>query len=86
MEFRAEGRLGCPHDYEAFAAGLQPILKRLHEATRHVGKTVRRRRIADARPILRLRTKLRQAVEREDFEQAARLRDMLKTSTAGDIA
>src|SRR5262245_38110990 len=29
MEFRAEGRLGCPHDYEAFRNGLQPLLERI---------------------------------------------------------
>src|SRR5437870_8020337 len=38
MEFRYEGRLGCPHDYEAFRTGLEPILKRVHRAVRHVGK------------------------------------------------
>src|SRR5947208_8128548 len=27
MEFRAEGRLGCPADYVAFRDGLEPILK-----------------------------------------------------------
>ena len=41
MEFRAEGRLGCPHDYEVFRAGLEPLLQRIHRATRHVGKAPR---------------------------------------------
>ncbi len=26
MEFRAGGRLGCPHDYEVFRVGLEPLL------------------------------------------------------------
>ena len=26
MEFRAQGRLGCPHDYSVFKAGLDPLL------------------------------------------------------------
>src|SRR5205823_14093470 len=30
MEFRAEGRLGCPHDYTAFRVGLEPLLQRIH--------------------------------------------------------
>src|SRR5262245_40248064 len=38
MEFRAEGRLGCPHDYEVFRAGLGPLLQRIHRAERHKGK------------------------------------------------
>src|SRR5947209_1326114 len=28
MEFRAEGRLGCPHDYEIFRVGLGPLIQR----------------------------------------------------------
>src|SRR4051812_32985640 len=39
MEFRGEGRLGCPHDYAVFRAGLEPILRRVHRATQHVGKS-----------------------------------------------
>src|SRR5438067_7435087 len=42
MEFRADGRLGCPADYEVFRTGLLPILERIHRATRHVGKVPRR--------------------------------------------
>src|SRR5262245_14885522 len=38
MEFRAEGRLGCPHDYDVFRGPLEPLLRRIHRATRHVGK------------------------------------------------
>ncbi len=28
MEFRAGGRLGCPHDYWVFSKGLMPLLQR----------------------------------------------------------
>lgn len=76
MEFRAGGRLGCPHDYRVFAAGLAPLVQRFHGATRHVGKSVRRRPGAGHR--LRLRTRLREAIAREDYEEAARLRDQLR--------
>ena len=77
MEFRAEGRLGCPHDYEAFARGLAPLLQRAHGATRHVGKVPRRRRPAAAER-LKLRAGLRDAIGREDYEEAARIRDLLR--------
>ena len=76
MEFRAGGRLGCPQDYAVFSKGLMPLLQRFHGATRHVGKTARRREGAVER--LRLRTRLREAVGREDYEEAARLRDLLR--------
>src|SRR3954451_20166167 len=79
MEFRADGRLGCPADYDVFRAGLLPILQRIHRATRHVGKVPRRRAdsaVAGAgldRPaeVLTLRQHLRRAVESENYEQAA---------------
>src|SRR5215470_9828654 len=32
MEFRAEGRLGCPHDYVVFRSGLAPLLQRIHRS------------------------------------------------------
>jgi protein arginine kinase activator len=76
MEFRAVGRLGCPHDYRVFAAGLVPLMQRFHAASRHVGKVARRHGGSAHR--LRLRTQLREAVSREDYEEAARLRDLLR--------
>jgi protein arginine kinase activator len=76
MEFRAGGRLGCPHDYRVFSGGLVPLLQRYHGATRHVGKVARRREGTGLR--LRLRTQLREAIAREDYEEAARLRDLLR--------
>src|SRR3954452_809348 len=84
MEFRADGRLGCPADYEVFRTGLLPILQRIHRATRHVGKAPRR---SDPRPagpardraaeVLALRQQLRRAIETEHYERAAELRDLI---------
>jgi len=76
MEFRAGGRLGCPQDYWVFSKGLMPLLQRYHGTTRHVGKQARRHEGAMDR--LRLRTRLREAIAREEYEEAARLRDMLR--------
>src|SRR5262245_18228898 len=38
MEFKAEGRLGCPNDYKIFQNALEPLLERIHRSKRHVGK------------------------------------------------
>jgi protein arginine kinase activator len=86
MEFRAEGRLGCPHDYEVFRLGLEPLLQRIHRAGRHVGKTPRRapRGAARQAELLELRRRLRTAVEAEAYEEAARLRDLLRREEATD--
>lgn len=76
MEFRAGGRLGCPQDYRVFGQGLLPLAQRIHGATRHVGKAARLRPGATQR--LRIRSRLRAAIAREDYEEAARLRDQLR--------
>jgi protein arginine kinase activator len=79
MEFRAEGRLGCPHDYDVFRAGLEPLLQRIHQSSRHQGKVPQHRaNPARLRELLELRQQLRAAVEAEDYEQAAQLRDRLR--------
>jgi protein arginine kinase activator len=82
MEFRSRGRLGCPRDYDVFARGLLPLLHRAHGATRHVGKAARRRPAASDR--LLIRAHLRQAIAREDYELAARLRDRLRHKDADE--
>ncbi len=80
MEFRGEGRLGCPHDYAVFQAGLEPILRRVHRATRHAGKMPPHQ--LDNQPaqaaLYDLHRRLRQAIESEQYEQAARVRDAIR--------
>lgn len=84
MEFRAEGRLGCPHDYEVFRVGLEPLLQRIHRAGRHVGKAPRRQPQTSTAvaELLELRQQLRAAVEGEAYEEAARLRDLIRQKEA----
>lgn len=84
MEFRAEGRLGCPHDYEVFQSGLVPLLRRIHRKTRHVGKRPPPRPATHPADVIALRRRLREAVDAEDFEEAARLRDELREREAAD--
>jgi protein arginine kinase activator len=86
MEFRAEGRLGCPHDYEVFRVGLEPLLQRIHRAGRHVGKSPRHggQHAAWQAEVVELRRRLRAAVEEEQYEEAARLRDQLRKREATD--
>lgn len=82
MEYRASGRLGCPADYGVFARGLLPLLGRAHTATRHVGKSPRRPTAPADLARLRLRSEFRTAIVREDYEQAASLRDQLRLKDA----
>lgn len=79
--FRETGRLGCPHCYTAFEPGLRRLLNRIHGAARHAGKVYLPPDPAAAERDLRLddlRRRLRSAVETEDFERAAMLRDQIR--------
>jgi protein arginine kinase activator len=84
-EFRAEGRLGCPDDYAAFRTVLEPLLERIHRAQAHVGKVPRRvRQQADAAELKALKKQMRAAVKAERYEEAARLRDLIRQKEASD--
>ncbi len=80
-DFRNTGRLGCPHDYEVFHAELVPLLDSIHGHNRHVGKIPRRlpqtRQVE--RELTELRKQLQEAVVEENYEQAAQLRDRIRT-------
>jgi protein arginine kinase activator len=84
MEFRAQGRLGCPHDYQVFRSGLGTLLNRIHRSTRHVGKAPRQRGPSAERliEIAQLRRQLQSAVDAEAYEEAARIRDLLRQKEA----
>src|SRR5665213_1776527 len=79
-DFKKSGRLGCPECYKTFAEGLSGLLKTMHKGTRHTGKTPEALR-QTRETVDRLKTlqkKLNKAIESENFEEAAQLRDELK--------
>jgi protein arginine kinase activator len=78
--FRETGRLGCAECYGAFQFQLRPLLRRIHGDTRHKGKVPARggEGAQRSRQIQRLHDELQRAVEREDFERAATLRDEIR--------
>jgi len=80
VEFRNSGRLGCPHDYQEFREELAPLLENIHGEIRHCGKTPRRlpQNKQTQSELIQLRKQLQQAVTREAYEDAARLRDRIR--------
>ena len=80
VEFRNSGRLGCPHDYQEFREELAPLLENIHGETRHCGKTPRRmpQNRQTQSELIQLRKQLQQAVNKEAYEEAARLRDRIR--------
>ena len=81
-DFRETGRVGCAECYLAFDAPLRELLRRLHGSTHHTGMRYAGnevpQRLEPNRTALELREQLRRAVESEQFELAAELRDRLK--------
>ena len=80
VDFRNSGRLGCPHDYLEFREELTPLLENIHGETRHCGKTPRRlpQNKQTQSELITLRKQLHQAVTREAYEEAARIRDRIR--------
>jgi protein arginine kinase activator len=79
-EFRHAGRLGCPHDYVCFQRELEPLIMNIHGAVKHVGKQPRRGVHGTDRQtrLIQLRREMKEAVERENYEQASALRDEIR--------
>ncbi len=80
VEFRNTGRLGCPQDYQEFREDLLPLLENIHGETRHCGKTPRRapQTVQANSELVQLRGQLKQAVAKENYEEAAKLRDRIR--------
>jgi protein arginine kinase activator len=79
--FRETGRLGCSECYATFRTQLRPLLRRIHGSTKHVGKSPRRDSDTRAnlrREVQRLHEEMQRAIEREEFETAASLRDQIR--------
>lgn len=82
VAIRKTGRVGCAHCYQTFRQHLEPLLRRVHGSLTHHGH----RPDGDHGPgdptpqgpaLESLREELRRAIEAEDFENAARLRDAI---------
>jgi protein arginine kinase activator len=82
-DFKKSGRLGCPECYKTFAEGLEGLLKTMHKGTRHAGKVPEALRQShdDAERLKSLQKKLAEAIEGENYELAAQLRDEIKQMT-----
>jgi protein arginine kinase activator len=82
-DFRESGRLGCSDCYRTFEGALRDLLRRLHGSSRHLGERYLppgNTAPASGPTADQLREQLRLAVETENFELAAELRDRLRVA------
>jgi protein arginine kinase activator len=80
IEFRSQGLLGCPNDYVVFGEALDSVIERAQDGKKHhtgkkPGETIHVN--SAERERLTVQKELREAIEAEDYERAARLRDRL---------
>lgn len=84
-EFIQKGRFGCSKCYRSFNSQLGKTLKSIQGAEIHTGKRPKGLVTVDTDRVMkdfteaeRLMIKLHEAIEKEEFEEAARLRDLIK--------
>ncbi len=80
-DFRATGRMGCARCYTTFEPSMRELLRRVHGSPRHIGQPYRapKDEVLEKSSVLgELRDKLRRAIEQEQFEVAAQLRDRIR--------
>ncbi len=85
-DFTRQGRFGCGDCYKAFRNRLEMIMRKIHGASMHRGKTPVIEMTGEnttenfsIREEERLKDELQKAINSEDFERAAELRDKLKS-------
>lgn len=79
--FRKAFQLGCGQCYETFKEQLEPILRRIHGSIIHKGKVPAKALVKAQVPkseIKELKRRLAEAVKKEEYEEAARLRDEIR--------
>lgn len=81
------GKLGCADCYRKFYDKLLPSLQRIHGKIKHTGKQamipVQVSTEPKINPVAKLKEDLQKAIEEQNFEQAAVLRDRIKEMEAG---
>ena len=83
-EFLHKGRFGCAQCYRSFRSQLGPALRGIQGAETHSGKRPKSHRettetiVKKLSEADRLTLELQEAIEKEEFEEAARLRDRIK--------
>ena len=79
-DFKKIGRLGCSECYSTFKKYLGPLLKRIHGSSLHLGKSPSKvtKALKKKIDLSSLRYELQKAIEREAFEEAAKIRDQIK--------
>ena len=86
-EYKKTGKLGCSKCYSTFEKQLKPILEGIYGYSEHIGKFPKNK-CKDTeviRTVEQLKEQLNIAIQEEEYEQAAKLRDEILQLEANDI-
>lgn len=80
-DFINGARLGCSECYKVFSSLLEPTIKRIHGNVRHNGKfpSGRKEYVEKQRKIEGLKEKLEKAIQTQEYENAAKIRDQIRS-------
>ena len=83
-QFAKGGLLGCADCYRSFHSQIIPLVRRVHGTVQHTGKVPKRTggKAKITKEIKELKDKLQRAIANEEFENAAMLRDQIKSLEA----
>ena len=95
MEISQSGKIGCAECYKTFRSQLVPMIQRIHGTTQHKGKVPGGSALrltggqsammpVQESPLEEKKRLLKQAVEQQDYETAAVLRDEIKEMESHD--
>lgn len=82
--FQTTGRLGCPMCYQVFSAELMPFIRKIQRGHTHTGSRPNTHNVPSPQndqnkeELRRAREQMAHAIENEEFEQAAKLRDEIR--------
>ncbi|HIC22861.1 MAG TPA: hypothetical protein EYO84_05505 [Planctomycetes bacterium] len=79
-KFRRDGKFGCSHDFTVFRSTLEDLFKKIHNSSQHIGRTPSCFRKENSHRIQLdgLREELKRAVQGEQYEKAAEIRDQMR--------
>jgi len=79
-EFKKKGYLGCSECYINFESNINPVIKRVQGNIKHIGKIPKRqgKDIINKNEVNNLKNMLQTAIENEEYEKAAEIRDKIK--------
>jgi len=83
--FQKSGKFGCPKCYESFRESIRPLLRKIHGADRHRGSKPEVEVPVDKgaeNELERLQMELKEAIEKEEYERAAKIRDRIRELTS----